>query len=118
MRRLRILAVLGLAIGPASCGGDGDDEGGGTSERAEAIAACAERAGFDPTVSKSSEPGATAVDLTTRTATIVVQVFESAEDAAAYDPSLEAERVGSTVILGGAIPPEALAKVKDCISES
>jgi hypothetical protein len=58
------------------------------------------------------------VDLTTKTATIVLQVFESEQDAAAYAPAsgLEGEEVGSVVILGGAIPAAERQTIRACIS--
>jgi hypothetical protein len=109
-------AVVALSGALSGCGGGGD-EGSSTEARAEEIAACAEDAGFDPNLSRDTpEEGATAIDLTTESATIVVQVFESEEDAAASEPSLESEQVGSVLILGGAIPPRDLEKIQDCIS--
>jgi hypothetical protein len=114
--------VAGLCGALLSCGGGDDEtttgEGSGSRPKAEEIASCAEEAGFDPTISSGTEPGATAVDLTTRTATIVVQVFESEDDAAAYESAagLDQEQVGSAVILGGAIPPQEREQIKACIS--
>jgi hypothetical protein len=125
---LPVLAAIALSIGLLSCGGGdgggnggGDGNGGGGGDRsshAEEIAACTEDAGFDPTLSAGAEKGATAIDLTTETATIVLQVFESERDAADYEPAsgLDTEQVGSVVILGGAIPDEQRAKIKSCIS--
>lgn len=108
-------AVL-LSAAVVACD-DGGDGGSSTEGRAEQIADCAEDAGFDPNLSSDTPvDGATAVDLTTESATIVVQVFESDEDAAAYEPSLESERVGSVLIVGGAIPPEDRARIRDCVS--
>jgi hypothetical protein len=96
-------------------GGDGATDG---QDRVERIAACAEEAGFDPTIDDDVESGATAIDLTTEDATIVVHVFDSEADAAAYAPqsSLEAEQVGSILILGGAIPPTEKQQIRDCIT--
>jgi len=109
-------AVVALSAALLGCGGGGD-EGSSSETHAEEIAACVEDAGFDPNLSSDTpEEGATAIDLTTETATIVVQVFESKEDAAAYEPPLESEQVGSVLILGGAIPPRDLEKIRDCIS--
>jgi hypothetical protein len=110
------------ALATAGCGDDGDGGAGGTTATgqpgAEEIAACAEDAGFDPTIDDGVESGATAIDLTTETATIVVHVFASAEDAAAYAPksTLDAEQIGSVLILGGAIPPAERQKIVDCIN--
>jgi hypothetical protein len=117
-----LLAASGVfALGAVQLGCDGDDgeeEAPNSRSRAEEIAACAEQAGFDPTISKGALEGTTAVDLTTKTATIVLQVFESERDAAAYAPAsgLEGEEVGSVVILGGAIPAAERQRIRDCIS--
>lgn len=116
-RLLLVSAAVTSSIGLLSCGGDDDGGGdGGGGSRAEEIAACAEDAGFDPTISEVE--GATAVDLTTRTATILLHVFESESAAMTHESSsgLDSERVGSVQILGGAIPPDKLAKIKVCIS--
>ncbi|MGI8796481.1 MAG: hypothetical protein ACR2IR_07920 [Acidimicrobiia bacterium] len=114
MKTASVLVALSGAL--LACGGGGD-EGSSTEAQADEIAACAEDAGFDPNLSSDTpEEGATAVDLTTETATIVVQVFESEEDAAAYEPPLESEQVGEVLILGGAIPPRDREKIRDCIS--
>jgi hypothetical protein len=107
--------VVALSVPFVGCDGDGGN-GSSTAARAEEIASCAEEAGFDPTISRNTpQEGATAVDLTTRDATIVVQVFESEDDAAAAEPSLESEQIGSVLILGGAIPPDDRENIRDCI---
>lgn len=111
-------AVIALTV-IGGCGGDDEsDDGAGDQSRVEQIADCAEEAGFDPTIDDGVESGATAIDLTTETATIVVHVFESEEDAAAYAPesTLDAEQIGSALILGGAIPPDDRQKIVDCIN--
>ncbi len=121
MNRLRKTtwpALLAAALIAAGCGDDGGEEGGsGQAERAEEIATCAEAAGFDPTIDDDVESGGTAVDLTTEDATIVVHVFDSAGDAQGYaeEASLDAEVLGSAVILGGAIPPAERDTIAGCI---
>ncbi|MGQ0804737.1 MAG: hypothetical protein ACT4PI_12860 [Actinomycetota bacterium] len=107
---------MALSAALLGCGGDGVD-GSSTEARAGEIANCAEDAGFDPNLSGDTPvESATAVDLTTESATIVVQVFVSENAAAAQEPSLESEQLGSVLILGGAIPPRDLEKIRDCIS--
>jgi len=114
-----VLVAATLSIVLPACGGQEDDASAGAAQ-AEEIASCSEDAGFDPTVSELADVDATAVDLTTETATIVLHVFDSEVDAAGYEPSsgLDAEQDGSVVILGGAIPPEELARIKDCVAST
>jgi hypothetical protein len=112
------LAAASLVLATGCGDDDSEGEGGSTeTDRVEQIAACAEAAGFDPTIDDGVESGAIAIDLTTEDATIVVHVFDSEADAAAYIPksSLDAEQVGSALILGGAIPPAQRDTIAGCI---
>jgi hypothetical protein len=103
----------------AGCGGDDGGSSNGVNEEddVDRIEACAQAAGFDPTIDEDVESGGIAIDLTTNDATIVVHVFDSEGDAEAYseEAPLDAEVVGSAVILGGAIPTSDRDTIAGCI---
>ena len=121
---LACIALIGC--GDDSSGGDASTtDAGSTAETAssdpaavaEQIADCTTAGGLEGNVVEGEEADAAGVDLTTRNATIVLQVFPSDGEAAAYESvsGLDQEQVGSIVILGGAIPGEARSTIGSCL---
>jgi hypothetical protein len=125
-------AVLALLV-IAGCGDDGDstssstDAGSTTSVPqtgaadsellANETADCLEGEGLDPSVGPGEEPDSASIDLTTQNRTIVVQVFPSEDEAAAYKSAsgLDQEQVGYAVILGGLVPADTRQSIIDCL---
>lgn len=130
------VAVVALSsIALLACGGDSDDtstapstdataasggEGLDPELAAQSLADCTTAAGLEGTVTSGSDPNAVPVDMTTETATIVVQVFATDEEASSYksESGLDQEVVANYVILGGAIPKKEHEIITRCIDGS
>lgn len=130
-----LLATLVATLAMAACGDDDsstDDTSAAAGESttattstdpatvAEQLAECTTAAGLEGNVVDGEEASAAGVDLTTENATIVVQVFPSPEEAAAYESAsgLDQEQVDAIVILGGAIPAKARATIGNCLPDA
>ncbi len=130
-----IAAALALLLTSATlvaCGGDSDDtssapatddtaasggEGLDPELAAQSLADCTTAAGLEGTVTSGTDPNAVPVDMTTETATIVVQVFATDEEASSYksESGLDQEVIDNYVILGGAIPKQEHEIITGCI---
>jgi len=133
--RLSLLLPLVLFIGLlllAGCGDDGDESSSSNSSAttstpttgaadsellANETADCLEGEGLDPSVGPGEDSGAASIDLTTQNRTIVVQIFPSEDEAAAYKSAsgLDQEQVGYAVILGGLVPAGTRQSIIDCL---
>lgn len=129
----QVLLLTALLLLAGCGGGDGDSstsasgatttgaipEPGAADSRllATETADCLEGEGLDPSVGPGEEPDAASIDLTTQNRTIVVQIFPSEQEAAAYRSAsgLDQEQVGYAVILGGLVPGSTRQSIVDCL---
>ncbi len=124
MHLSRILPALLLALTLTACGDDEEPDAPDADTapnadlvaRADAVLACTTEQGLPGSIG-IVEDGVPAIDLTTESETIVVQLFASEAAAAAFQNAadLDQEQVGTAVILGGAISPEHRAVIVECI---
>ncbi len=134
LRTLPAVLLLAALLLLAGCGDDDSDPptsgssatttevtpepGAADSELLAAETAdCLEAEGLDPSVGSGEEPDAVSIDLTTQNRTIVVQIFPSEQQAAAYKSAsgLDQEQVGYAVILGGLVPDATRQSIVDCL---
>jgi hypothetical protein len=126
MHLSRTLPALLLALALTACGDDeepdvpdaGDAPNADLVARADAVLACTTEQGLPGSIG-IVEDGVPAIDLTTETETIVVQLFATEAAAAAFQNAadLDQEQIETAVILGGAISPEHRAVIVECLEE-
>ena len=124
MHLSRILPALLLALTLTACGDDEEvaEPDAITAPDADLVAeagallTCTKEQGLTGSIG-IVENGVPAVDLSTESETIVVQLFDTEAAAAAFQngADLAQEQIGTAVILGGAISAEHRAVIVECL---